>query len=125
MSLRARKRNIIHADRWGQYVAARQAYMSSPAWWNRRKQWFIDEQARTGKPVMCAGCGKALTENSCDMYHTTYVRLGAEEHDDLIALCRACHEALHVRLDNSRQLRAFVATNPGPATRMLLRQMYG
>ena len=125
MNLRARKRNIVHADRWVKYVAARQSYMSSPAWWKRRKQWFADEQARTGYPVTCAGCRKQLTEGSCDMHHTTYVRLGAEEHDDLIALCRPCHEGLHVRLDNSHQLRAFVATNPGPTTRELLRQIYG
>lgn len=125
MNLRNRKRNVIDVARWSRYVAGRESYMSSSAWWNRRKKWFIDEQARTGHPVVCAGCSEALSERSCDMHHTTYARLGAEAHDDLIALCRACHEALHVRLDHSRQLRAFVATNPGPATRMVLRQIYG
>jgi len=50
---------------------------------------------------VCAACGTPWTLRD-DLHHATYERLGAEAHDDLVPMCRACHEALHFILERSR-----------------------
>ncbi|WP_141670201.1 hypothetical protein [Actinobaculum suis] len=123
--LRPRARHITNEYRWNTYVARRGRYMKSRAWYKRRRDWFVLQRQRTGKPVECAGCGRHITERNCDMHHVTYARLGAEKHEDLLAMCRACHEALHVRLDASKSLRSWIQRAPLPNTLALLEMMRG
>jgi hypothetical protein len=39
--------------------------------------------------------------HSGDLHHRNYDRLGHERFDDLIPLCRACHEQLHRTLEST------------------------
>ena len=65
-----------------------ETYLQTPAWRERR-----------GRTLMLAGyacqrCGRA---KATDAHHLTYERLGRERDGDLLALCEACHGALHGR----------------------------
>jgi hypothetical protein len=42
----------------------------------------------------CQGCGKQ-GDNSLDVHHLTYERMGDELDEDLAVMCRTCHEAEH------------------------------
>jgi hypothetical protein len=43
--------------------------------------------------LRCAHC--RTTDASLDVHHKTYDRFGNERLDDLIALCRPCHDVVH------------------------------
>jgi hypothetical protein len=43
------------------------------------------------RPQVCQ-CGS----EDVDLHHLTYERIGAEEMEDLVALCRTCHQDVHV-----------------------------
>ena len=92
-------------------------YIKSPKWYARRRRWFTEIGNET---VYCAGgCGKQVTEKD-DFHHRTYDRLGNEGHDDLVVLCRACHDTLHYYIDCSRQWRM---TERSVATDTILARM--
>lgn len=63
------------------------AYTRSPAWLARRARYFSRYKVRA-----CACCGDT---GRLDLHHLTYARVGAERDDDLTAVCRTCHYALH------------------------------
>lgn len=64
---------------YGQYVV-------SDAW-----RWFrADWMRRHG--TYCKRCGRA----GLDLHHVSYARLGRERDDDVVLLCRQCHEAFHM-----------------------------
>ena len=64
-------------------------YIQSAAW--RRKREAALERADNH----CQLCGST---DALDVHHNTYERLGSERPGDLIALCRACHDAHHARM---------------------------
>lgn len=61
-------------------------YLGDDLWKQRRKRALF----RAG--YRCARCG--ATRN-LDVHHLTYARIGAEDEDDLVVLCRRCHAAEH------------------------------
>lgn len=63
-------------------------YLRSPEW--RAKADAVLERDR-GR---CRRCDAAAE----DVHHLTYERIFCEDLDDLIALCRTCHELDHKRL---------------------------
>jgi 5-methylcytosine-specific restriction endonuclease McrA len=59
----------------------------------RSQQWdLIRGQVRAKYKDTCQECFKA---GKVEIHHKTYERIGAEHIDDLVALCRSCHKALH------------------------------
>ena len=62
-------------------------YIASPAWRNVRSLVLKRDNAR------CRDCGSKSLHN--DVHHLTYIRLGTERLDDLITLCRECHNKRH------------------------------
>jgi 5-methylcytosine-specific restriction endonuclease McrA len=77
-------------------------YLASDAWDQiRRKVW---NRARNR-------CERCKERPVSDVHHLTYERIGHERMEDLIALCRPCHEAAHgsqkssVRAHQERQIR--------------------
>ena len=56
-------------------------YMASPVWHERRKIILARDGHR------CQRCGAIAT----DVHHKTYARLGNEDKEDLVSLCRPCH----------------------------------
>jgi hypothetical protein len=63
------------------------AYINSPAWRGRRERYF---EAIGGR--RCELCG--ATEG-VEVHHHTYVRLGRELDDDLLAVCKPHHDEIH------------------------------
>ena len=120
-----RRRRRSRKPGWESYVAQRAGYMRSAAWFRRRKQWFIDEEERCGRQVECPGCGRPLWPSSSDMHHATYERMGHEDHEDLLAMCRDCHELLHRHLDVSPRLRRWIKQNPLVRTRQFAYRLHG
>ena len=62
-------------------------YLASAWWAEVRRAYELHPYA----PHACAVCGALRYE----LHHRTYERLGREQISDLLALCRAHHEALH------------------------------
>jgi hypothetical protein len=97
-------------------------YMVSEAW-NAKKQKYW-----TSKVVkQCVSCGNA--DEHFDLHHLTYERLGYEDHNDLVFLCRGCHVKVHQLVDYGlatirtapcvlREMRGFVRKPNGTVERM-------
>jgi len=51
-------------------------------------------------------CCKCLTKDNLEVHHTNYTRLYDEADDDLMVLCRACHQAEHDEIEtiNAKRL---------------------
>lgn len=62
------------------------AYLATPMWAVRRQR-VLD---RAGD--LCEGCRRCPP---VEVHHLTYERVGREMLFDLVAVCRACHEAIH------------------------------
>jgi hypothetical protein len=69
--------------------------MAGRAWLDLRAHWRDTFVAVFGVEPTCAACGGRWTLRNGDLHHRNYDRLGHERFDDLIPLCRACHEQLH------------------------------
>ncbi len=68
----------------------RAAYMASREWWVKRQA--VAER--------CRGFCERCRINPLDhVHHLTYIRLYAEELDDLQGICQACHDFTHARSD--------------------------
>lgn len=64
-----------------------QFYMQSEEWdYIRRQRLRIDNYT-------CQGCG--AKDKPLDVHHITYDRFGRESLDDLLSVCRQCHEEIH------------------------------
>lgn len=88
--------------------AYQSGYLRSGAWFRRRRAWFSTVEA-SGRQVVCQVCG---TTKRLDLHHMNYegvsqnpsgVWVAAEADEDLMPLCRGCHEDLHAELDRRRR----------------------
>ena len=43
----------------------------------------------------CADCGETLEHKPLEVHHITYIRRGKENLDDMMTLCRDCHQERH------------------------------
>ena len=86
-------------ERWGRYMASRE--------WGLLKRAVKDRA-----DGVCERCRDAAVEN---VHHLTYVRKYQERLEDLLGLCRPCHEYLHGKsdLDPCASAEMFV---PWPST---------
>lgn len=71
-------------------------YLQSPQWRNKRQELFNER----GKK--CEHCG-ATTQ--IHVHHIHYRNLGNEKLEDLMVLCKSCHEEEHKRLDSLKKPR--------------------
>lgn len=62
-------------------------YINSDAWRAMRSRVLERDSCR------CRDCGHTSPRNH--VHHLTYARLGRERLDDLVTLCKACHDAVH------------------------------
>lgn len=81
--------------------AAWTEYLASGAWNVRRLAFFASGRANTE----CPGCDVAVGLSD-DVHHLEYPDApGQEADEDLVVLCRRCHEAVHVSMDSSPSWR--------------------
>lgn len=94
----------------GRVAAAKRytTWLNSPAWRRRRRRWAAEEQRRRGS-IVCAVCSRPWRERRDDLHHASYTRMGRERHDDLIPMCRACHELVHKAIDASTAWQRLIA----------------
>jgi len=94
----------------------RTGYLSSPAWHQRRRAWFAEEERRHGI-VRCAVCSRRGTLKTLELHHVDYrgVRqtaegrwIAEEPHEDLVAVDPRCHTWLHQLIDRDPVLRGLV-----------------
>jgi cytochrome c553 len=64
------------------------AYLASPAWRAKKAEWWAAYPDAT-----CYVCGRER-HAGIEMHHRTYTRLGAEALDDLVPVCRGCHQKI-------------------------------
>lgn len=94
-----------------------QHYTHDGRWWARRRAWLSSPTAN----AHCPGCGQTVGASD-DVHHLAYPAVpGTEADDDLVLLCRACHETVHVSIDASTQLRRM---SRRLATWTVLNQLY-
>ncbi|MBA2754805.1 MAG: HNH endonuclease [Chloroflexia bacterium] len=63
--------------------------------WQQRRQFILQRDGHR-----CRQCGDAYR---LEVHHLTYRRLGREHPNDLMTLCRPCHESVHQRIKQSRR----------------------
>lgn len=83
-----------------------QRYLASREWMARRKR-FIEEETYG----VCQRCGALPIKN---VHHLTYANLGKEDDQDLMGLCRPCHEYLAAERDDDpaiEVIKTFIAKN--------------
>jgi len=96
MHLRPRRFTSRTSPRQTARRAQWDTYRSGGGWWERRQQW-IDTAANTH----CPGCGNKVNGHD-DVHHLHYPEIpGSETDEDLILLCRTCHDIVHNSIDNS------------------------
>lgn len=69
-----------------------QERLRSPEWRRLRYQVIAIQHGR------CAGCGRRTSHlhgTPLEVHHRHYLTVNAERPEDLVALCRYCHEAAH------------------------------
>ena len=73
------------------------AYLKSPEWREKREQVLLRDQYK------CQDCG---AHERLEVHHTTYKRVFHEDLDDLITLCRDCHQNEHTPISRVIYLKA-------------------
>jgi len=58
------------------------------------EQWLATRQRILTERPLCERCRSVASRQ---IHHRTYVRLGHERPEDILALCRECHQAVHGR----------------------------
>jgi hypothetical protein len=76
-------------------------YLASPEWRER------SEYMRRKANYRCHLCNDHTT--NLNVHHRTYERVGREFDDDLVVLCRDCHERFHRKSDPTRTLQTLDA----------------
>lgn len=87
-------------------------YLKSPAWHERRRQWFEDCRQAGFEPV-CQVCEMTKAQlGGLDLHHLSYEGVSrelrtrrwvaAEDDADLMPMCRWCHQDLHRIMDRGR-----------------------
>ena len=94
-------------------------YLDSPEWWAQRRR------ALTRADDQCEQCG--LHDDSLDVHHRSYLRLGHELPEDLEVLCGACHANAHAPRNRALLMRELLGQarlfdrwdDPSPVIRKL------
>ena len=68
---------------------AYKAYLQTPGWQSKRLQRFTLDN------FQCQYCKIPILISTGHCHHLTYLRLGDEDIDDLVTLCRDCHHTVH------------------------------
>lgn len=92
-----------------EYRDSQNGYIYSPAWRARRRKFLKDNNMIKG--LECACCLEELTDRTADVHHLSYEHMGKkpdgrwfanEPDEDLMVMCRWCHDRLHKLLDHDR-----------------------
>jgi 5-methylcytosine-specific restriction endonuclease McrA len=65
------------------------SYLRTPHWDLVRSAAFKRDRG------CCADCGVSIKDEPLEVHHITYIRKGRENLEDLMTLCRQCHQEHH------------------------------
>lgn len=77
------------------------AYMDSVAWQEKRRERYHHWTSTNSSAPACLVCDCRWSLRTGHLHHLTYMRLGGEEPEDLVALCPRHHVRLHDVWDGS------------------------
>lgn len=72
---------------WERYTT----YLESPEWASTRARIMHRAQTTAGGPT----CEQCRRQGATCVHHLTYANVGHERDDELIALCKRCHQKAH------------------------------
>ncbi len=78
-----------HSERYLAYLASRE--------WRAMRVRVVAETGDWCKRCGVKGPSLLPGARTLDVHHLTYARLGREETDDLMLLCRGCHDAIETK----------------------------
>jgi RNase P subunit RPR2 len=73
-------------------------YISSSKWLERKSK-FVVSMVKSKKPIRCFDC---KCKNWLQLHHTSYKNLYKEKDEDLVLLCKQCHESRHNIKDSNQ-----------------------
>jgi hypothetical protein len=73
-----------------------------PSRWEELRVIARDRQRGADGQVHCGTCWRIESDFGFDLHHRHYNNFGNEDPDDLILLCRQCHEAITARIRSER-----------------------
>lgn len=79
-------------------------YLKHPLWQRLRLEILERDEFK------CRKCGKSIKDAGLDVHHKKYLpnsKPWEYKPEDLISLCRNCHDLLHFLIDNGGDLRDF------------------
>lgn len=82
----------------GRVIPADYGYYLRSSEWRAKRQWWWEN---SGRPEACAACNARWSLDGGDLHHRSYDRLGYEQLEDLINLCKVCHGAVHKKVNNN------------------------
>lgn len=94
MSRNNRRKKKKHGPTWLEIYTK---HLRSPAWKRFRRLILARSNGN------CEQCG--LTAKPLCVHHRTYLRLGAELPEDVVALCKGCHDLAHLRIKGTAHKR--------------------
>ena len=74
-------------------------YLRSDCWWKQVRQCCLQNAKYTCEAHVIAVTGARIrcSRTATEAHHLTYVRIGRELPEDLLAVCSECHRRLHNR----------------------------
>lgn len=78
-------------------------YCGTAAWRTTRDEWFQEEERRGNAAGVVNGwlwyfpchlCGKVRGFDVLQLHHVTYERVPHEHHEDMVCLCKPCHDGI-------------------------------
>jgi hypothetical protein len=74
-------------------------YLRSDCWWKQVRQCCLERAKYTCEAHVMTVRGTRLrcSQKATEAHHLTYVRIGRELPEDLMAVCASCHRRLHNR----------------------------
>lgn len=76
-------------------------YMNSPAWVARKRRWLREHWERTNEHAVCVVCG----ERPVDLHHLDYGKLGNEDYESIVPVCRRDHDRIHAAWEATPHVR--------------------
>ena len=96
------------------------AWMASAEWLQTRERWHATHVMKHRATPACVVCGAEWTLRRGDLHHRSYDRLRQERFADLIPMCRACHDRLHLILES---IPAWRRLGRAPASDLIVAMM--
>jgi len=67
----------------------------------RKRRWFREHWERTNEHAVCVWCG----ERPVDLHHLDHGKLGDEDYESIVPVCRRDHDRIHAAWEATPHVR--------------------